>query len=327
MKSLVDERKKVLDGTAKSLRWSKWLWRLEFLSLLEVCKRQKGNHPLLEPYLPLFFFLSPYSFDILRCPCDLYSHSLTCCEWHSLTSFLLSEANDFVVMQSTTSQAKLSNYHHFVLEDRSNFIFVGSVDTCLNSKPSLLLNHNKFVFPSLSTFFFLKLSKLIITEHCSWSDTGGQPNTPVGVLWIIKFALVALSSIPLFYFLFYFFALDKTGLFICPISHLPGIFIFFLRLTGIMFHIIFRLVHQIIWGIYDEQSYFCGWKEGSLTRTIITGYHGCLNVYHLFLLKYDGRTSHVFLSKGKLLLEHKNNTINFAMEWADISLPVVHGRT
>jgi hypothetical protein len=49
----------------------------------------------------------------------------------------------------------------------------------------------------------------------------------VGVLWIIKFALVALSPIPLFYFLFYFFALDKTGLFICPISHLPGNFFFF----------------------------------------------------------------------------------------------------
>lgn len=135
-------------------------------------------------------------------------------------------------------------------------------------------------------------------------------------------------SLPsLFYFLFFIFALDKTGLFICPISHLPEeFFFFFLRLTGIMFHVIFRLVHQIIWGIYDEQSYFCRWKGGSLTRTIITGYHGCLNVYHLFLLKYDARTSHVFLSKGKLLLEHKN-TINFAMEWADISLPVVHSRT
>ena len=74
MKSLVDERKKVLDGTAKSLRWSKWLWRLEFLSLLELCKRQKGNHPLLEPSLPPFFFFffpSPYSFNILRCSYNL----------------------------------------------------------------------------------------------------------------------------------------------------------------------------------------------------------------------------------------------------------------
>ena len=135
MKSLVDERKKALDGTAKSLRWSKWLSRLEFLSLLEACKRQKRHHPLLEPSLAPFsssFFLSPCSFDMLRCSCNLYSHSLTCCEWHSLTSCLLSEANDFVVMQSTTtSQAKLSNYHHFVLEDRRNFILVGSVDSCL----------------------------------------------------------------------------------------------------------------------------------------------------------------------------------------------------
>jgi hypothetical protein len=46
--------------------------------------------------------------------------------------------------------------------------------------------------------------------------------------------------------------------------------------------------------------------KGSLTTSIIMGYYGCLNVCHLFLLKYDISTFHAFWHKGKALLPHKN---------------------
>ena len=165
-------------------------------------------------------------------------------------------------MQSTTSQAKYSNYHHFVLEDRSNFIFVGSVDTCLNSKPSLLLNHNKFVFPLFIDLFLSQAFKaynywaLLLEWH--WRTTQHARGCPMNH----QICTCGPPFHPFFIFYFLFLLLIRLACSFAQFLTYQRIFFFFLRLTGIMFHVIFRLVHQIIWGIYDEQSYFCRWKGG-----------------------------------------------------------------